>query len=154
MAEMLIRTLQPIRAAGVRHDIAQGTFMETWQRFMQVAGPAGMLNEHVRVLSVFRHKPDGAPGELMTYYAAVEIAPNQQPPEGMELLELPGREYAGWIYTGPYEGLAEAWGWYSGAVEEATGRKPADADCFEVYLNDPGSTPPDQLMTELNIPLE
>ncbi len=34
-----------------------------------------------------------------------------------------------------------------------SGREPADAPCFEEYLNDPRETPPTELLTDIFLPL-
>lgn len=53
------------------------------------------------------------------------------------------------IYTGPYEGLQQAWGEFKETLEVAEcGTAPA---FWETYLTDPATTPdPAQWKTELN----
>ena len=56
-------------------------------------------------------------------------------------------------HRGPYEGLGESYRWLYGVWLPASGREPRHAPPFEVYHNSPKDTPPDQLLTEIHLPL-
>ena len=65
---------------------------------------------------------------------------------------LPATKVARTVYSGPYEGLAEAWGEFSSWMD-ARGLKRTD-DLWEVYSVGPQSSPdPTNWRTELNKPL-
>ncbi len=65
---------------------------------------------------------------------------------------LPATRVARAVYSGPYEGLAAAWGEFSAWIE-ANGHTPR-ADLWECYLVGPESNPdPAAWRTELNRPL-
>ena len=66
---------------------------------------------------------------------------------------LPAVRVARTIYTGPYEGLGDAWGEF-GEWISSQGHRPA-ADLWECYISGPESGPdPSTWRTELNRPLE
>lgn len=66
---------------------------------------------------------------------------------------LPAALVARTVYTGPYEGLGEAWGEFSDWIS-AEGH-PSAPDLWECYVSGPESSPdPETWRTELNRPLE
>jgi AraC family transcriptional regulator len=56
-------------------------------------------------------------------------------------------------HTGPYATLAGAYAWLYGAWLPQSGHEPRDAPPIEVYVNDPRTTAPDQLRTDVRLPL-
>jgi effector-binding domain-containing protein len=65
--------------------------------------------------------------------------------------EIPGGKVATCLYTGPYSGIAPAYTAFSEWIE-ANGYQPTGV-AYEVYLNDPDETPPEELQTQIAFPL-
>jgi len=86
------------------------------------------------------------------YRAGVSLAaaPTQLP-ESLKYEKFHGGKYSRFVLTGPYSNLPEASGRVMQAVSE---KKIAVRDDFfiENYVNDPRSTPEDQLITEILVP--
>jgi effector-binding domain-containing protein len=65
--------------------------------------------------------------------------------------EIPGGKYATCLYTGPYKDIEPAYTalseWIKAQGYEATGA------AYELYLNDPSQTPPEELQTQILFPL-
>jgi AraC family transcriptional regulator len=57
-------------------------------------------------------------------------------------------------HRGPYEGLLATWQKVMGEWMPASGLTIRHAPTFEIYVNDPDNTPPDELLTEICIPVE
>ena len=66
---------------------------------------------------------------------------------------MPGGDYAIIVHKGPYEGLAETWQWIGEVAFHNLGRECRDQPPFENYLNNPADTAPEDLLTEICIPL-
>jgi effector-binding domain-containing protein len=66
--------------------------------------------------------------------------------------EIPGGKVATCLYTGPYSGIEPAYNalsqWMKENGYEATGV------AYEMYLNDPEQTPPQELQTQIVFPLK
>ncbi len=66
--------------------------------------------------------------------------------------EIPGGKVATCLSTGPYSGVEPAYNalsqWMKENGHEATGV------AYEMYLNDPGQTPPQELQTQIVFPLK
>jgi effector-binding domain-containing protein len=86
------------------------------------------------------------------YRAGVSLAfrPDQLP-ERLAYTKFSGGKFSRFVLTGPYENLGKA----SGRVMEiiAETKLPVRDDYFlENYVNDPRTTPPEQLVTEILVP--
>lgn len=91
------------------------------------------------------------PGEEFTFLVGMPVAPGAVAADGVQLEELPAVEGAALLYTGPYTEMGPAWQRVLDWVHRS-GRQPG-GPMREVYLSDPGSTPPQELLTELIVPL-
>jgi effector-binding domain-containing protein len=91
------------------------------------------------------------PQEEVTFLVCMPVAPGAVAGEGVDLQELPAVEAATLLYTGPYEGMGPSWErlmtWLGTSGRQAGG------PMREVYLNDPDTVAPADLLTELVVPL-
>lgn len=83
---------------------------------------------------------------------ALDAAPVQLP-EGYSYEVFPGGKYSRFTLTGSYMDLPQASGRVWKIVEEQ-GIKLRDDFAIENYVNNPGTTPEDQLITQILIPTE
>jgi len=67
--------------------------------------------------------------------------------------ETAAGDYAVYTHQGPYDGLTAAYEKLCGQWIPRSGRKIADAPCLEEYLNEPESTAPEDLITDIYVPL-
>jgi AraC family transcriptional regulator len=67
---------------------------------------------------------------------------------------LPGGNYAVFTHVGPYTGLSDLWTAIYRHWVPTTGYRLRDAPGFDLYLDDPRSTLPDRLRTELHLPIQ
>ena len=91
------------------------------------------------------------PGEEFTFLVCMPVAPGAVAGDGVELEELPAVEAATLLYKGPYDGMTSSWGRLMEWVG-ASGRRPG-GPLREIYLGDPETTAPEDLLTELVVPL-
>lgn len=65
--------------------------------------------------------------------------------------EMPGGQFATYKHVGPYDAIESAYNTLGAWID----RKGYDicGDAFEVYLNDPAETPPEQLETQIYFPV-
>ena len=71
--------------------------------------------------------------------------------EGVEVRNLPASKVASLIHKGPYETIGPAYGKLSEYVIRS-GLKPA-GPLMDLYLSDPNSTPKEEIMTEIRMPV-
>ncbi len=113
----------------MRHAAATGA---------QLAGPAFTLYPEM-------------PAEEFTFLVCIPVAPGAVAGEGVDLHELPATEAATLLYRGPYDEMEPSWKRLMAWVDQS-GRHPGGPP-REVYLNEPGAVAPEELLTELVVPL-
>ena len=67
--------------------------------------------------------------------------------DDMKVSEIPAGKYASCIYTGPYDKIAPAYTALTQWAEE-NGYEPSGI-AYELYLDDPGVIPPEELKTQI-----
>src|ERR1700738_720352 len=123
-----------------------GPFMQNagaaWQAAHALAPELRKNNRITKYTSLYKIGPQ-------IYRAGFGLdGPPVQLPEGFKYELFPAGKYSRFLLTGPYTQLPQASGRVWRLVEE-TGIKTRDDFAIENYLNDPTSTPEDQLMTEI-----
>jgi AraC family transcriptional regulator len=154
MFPVTIETLEPARAAGVLHT---GPYAGIGAAFQQLGGilAARNLFAQTRALfAIYHDAPDAKPEAELRSHVAV-ILGDGFPPDlpGLDYFDVAGGKHAVLKHTGPYATLGPAYDWLYGKWLPQSGEEPRDAPPIELYVNDPRSTPPDQLRTDIRLPL-
>ena len=123
----------------------QNTAEQAWQELHKLIPAISEHNQVTGYLSLYKMGPN-------IYRAGVALAaePNHLP-ENVKYEKFRGGKYSRFVLTGPYSGLPEA----SGRVYETVSRRKIELrDDFSIenYINDPRTTPEDQLVTEILVP--
>ena len=90
------------------------------------------------------------PGEIGDEFDVVvctPVAPGATAGPGVDLEEVPGGPAACTMHKGPYDAVGEAYGALQ-AWMAANGKQPG-FPAREVYLNEPGTVPAEELLTEV-----
>jgi DNA gyrase inhibitor GyrI len=124
-----------------------GPFMQTahvaWGEVHQLVPAVSAHNQIIGYMSLYKIGPE-------IYRAGVALAaPPTNLPDGLRYEKFPGGKYTGFTLTGSYSQLAEACG---RAFELASQFQLRDDFNIENYVNDPRTTPEDQLLTEILFP--
>lgn len=133
----------------LRHVGPYGDVGQTFQRLAAWVGAHALFGPWTQGLGVSYDDPEVTPPEHLRYDAAFTV-PRAMPGEGeIQGLELPARTYATAIHQGPYSGLAVAYAslmrWW---LRHGDGEL-SDAPGLEFYLNQPGRTAPESLLTKM-----
>jgi AraC family transcriptional regulator len=118
------------------------------------AGPQGLLGAKTWVLSIYHANMFTIPEKPTPMDCAITVEGKVKPGEGMTVQEIGGGKYAKYTYTGPYNKLDKAWHELLDEVMKSTQYTTADKPSLEVYLNDPGHVKPEELITEIYLPVE
>jgi effector-binding domain-containing protein len=123
----------------------QNTAPQAWQELHQLIPQVSAHNQITGYTSLY--KRDG-----QIYRAGVSLqAPPQTLPQGLRYEHFQGGKYSKFVWTGSYSALPQV----SGRVFEiVTEKKISVRDDFNIenYVNDPRTTPEDQLVTEILVP--
>jgi effector-binding domain-containing protein len=116
---------------------------EAWQDLHSFVARIAEHNQITRYMSLYKV-------ETKVYRAGVSLSGTAEAlPEGVGYMKFHGGKYSCFVLTGPYSDLAEA----SGRVFALAAGMPLREDYFiENYVNDPRTTPAEQLITEILVP--
>jgi AraC family transcriptional regulator len=137
-------TMPERHVAFVRHT---GPYLYAW------AGPRGYFPPRTAFFGLCWDDPEITPAERLRYDACCVVDDRFAGDGEVGAQAVPGGEFARAVHHGPYETLHETYARLCGEWIPAQGREIRDAPSIEVYLNDPRGTPPDQLRTEIYVPL-
>lgn len=151
--EASIKRLDPMRVAFVRHTGPYHECGQAWQQLCGWAGPKGLFGPQTRMLGLCHDDPQVTPPDKVRYDACMTVDGSVEPEGKVGVQEVAGGDYATALHQGPYENLAQTYAQLCGEWIPAQGREIAGAPSVEVYLNDPNTTPPEQLRTEVHVPL-
>jgi AraC family transcriptional regulator len=96
---------------------------------------------------------DTKPADLRSH-AGLESPADLPIDAPLEEVTLPAGRHAVLTFTGPYAGLPAAYDQLFGIWLPQSGETPAESPVFEVYLNSPMDTAPEDLVTEICLPLQ
>ncbi len=107
-------------------------------------------------LGICPNEPATTPPEECRYIGAFALDDKADPkPEGdVKLGTIPGGRFAVFTHRGPFEGLTSFWSSVYREWLPASGEKPRDTEPFEVYLDDKTKVKPQDLRTEVFIPIQ
>lgn len=148
-----IKTLKPMRVAFMRHTGPYGEVGKVWDQFLTVMGKDGYLGGNPMMLGICHDDPEITPKEMIRYDACLAVDDEFVPSEGIGVQTVAGGEYAVTTHTGPYDQLGKTYAEFLGQWLPRSGRELANAPSFEVYLNEPGSTRGEELLTDIYAPL-
>ncbi len=154
MHPVTIRTEAPIRLAALPHKGAYHQISRAFQKLSAVMASRDLFRNAGRMIAVFYDDPQSTPEADLRSHAGFEIKGASDFSTPLEEVTLPAGRQAVLTYTGPYAGLPAAYDELFGVWLPASGEEPADSPSFEVYLNSPMDTAPEDLLTELHLPLK
>jgi len=102
---------------------------------------------------VVHDDPEITPPERLRYDAAIVVPERIQPAGEIGIQELAPGDYATAMHRGPYHALGATYARLCGEWLPSSGREAGSAPAFEIYRNMPHTTPPDELVTEIYVPL-
>ena len=156
MFNVTIHDCQPVRLAALRH---QGHYLEigpVFERLFAWAGPRGLMGPATRGIGIYYTDTHSAPPADWRSDACISVATEVTPPDAPDaprLIDLAGGRHAVLRHRGPYAELHHAYNWLFGTWLPTSGEVPADRPVFEEYLNNPRELPPEEWLTEINLPL-
>lgn len=151
--EIRFVTIEPIRVAFVRHI---GPYQEAtiaWKKLCDWAIPKGLFNEKTMFLGISYDDPSITPGDKIRFDACISVSDGIQPEGEVAVKTIAGGEYAVVTHRGPYPNLEETYirifsQWYPSSQ-----RTLRNQPCMEHYVTNPEVTVPEDLITDIYVPL-
>lgn len=156
MLNMEIKELPATRVAAIRHVGPFCDLKPSFEKICAWGGAAGVFGPTTRVVGIFHDDPRSTPEAELRSDAAVTVDAGVTPEadSGVTIHEIPAGAYAVGVFKGPYENLESAYSWIFGTWASESGQTLLPQASFEVYLNDPTSVAPSELLTEICLPIK
>ncbi len=151
--QVRIEDAPPMRTAFMRHVGPYDEVGATWQKFMAWAGPRGLFGPTARILAAVHDDPEITSPDKLRYDVCISVGDHFEAQGEVGAQDIPGGEYAVATHRGPYQGLGHTYAVLMGQWLPAHSREPTQSPCLEAYLNNPQMTPPEDLLTEVRVPL-
>jgi AraC family transcriptional regulator len=144
---------KPIRVAFVRHVGPYHECGAAWEKLCKFAAERGWFSPAMRRIGIGHDFPEVTEPDKIRYDACLTVDDQFQATGEVGVQEIPGGLYAIVTHRGPYERLEETYHRLYQEWVPTSGRELRSFPCLEVYHNDPGTTRPEDLLTDIYVPL-
>lgn len=148
-----IKELPKRQLAALSHT---GPYIEigsAFKKLFAMLAARDLISQTQGMIGIYYDDPDAVAAENLRSQAAAVMAPGVDVPDGTEAVMIAGGPSAVLTFKGPYAGLKAAYTYLYGEWLPQSGKAMADAPCYEIYLNSPTDTAPEDLLTEICVPL-
>ena len=126
-----------------------------WGRIMKFACANKLLDKTVRRIGISHDDPNITEAKHIRYDACVDIDAGFSAEDDLIKQTIAGGRYARFLHKGAYEGFMDTYSYIFNQWLPESHCQIHDEPCFEIYLNrDPRKTKPENLKTEIYIPIE
>lgn len=147
-------TLPAVRLATVAHRGPYPAIAQAFQRLGALAGPAGLFRPGARMIALYHDDPETTLAAELRSEAALSVPEDANIPEGMVEVRIPAGRWARATHLGPYATLGDTWARLMGDWLPKSGHRVGPSPAYEEYLNEPSTTAPADLRTDLYVSLE
>lgn len=154
MHKITITDRPALRLAALRHTGPYHQIDATFGRLYAHLKRADALTSAGLMVGVYYDCADETPQSELRSHAGVILPDGVTLPDGLDEVLLPAGPHAVLAHHGAYDSLPAAYDQLYCDWLPGSGRTPADFPPFEIYLNDPANTAPQDLRTDICLPLE
>ena len=143
-----------LRVATMHHVGPYNRISEAFQRLHAIAEPAGLpRSPDATMLAIYYDDPETKPADQLEADAGITVPEGVPLPKGLVEKRIPAGRCAHTTHHGPYTQLGDAWSRLMGEWLPKSGHRVGEGPSYEVYRNTPMNTPPEELRTELYLPI-
>ena len=146
--------LEPLKVASVRHVGPYNQCSKAWEKLCSWAGPKGLLRPGCIFLGLSHDDPEITPPDKVRYDACLSLDTDCASEGDVHIKHIEGGAYAKTTHFGPYENLSRTYNQLCGQWIPANEYKIASKPSIEIYLNSPEDSEPEDLITDIHVPLE
>ncbi len=151
-----IKTIQPLSVAFVRHIGPYQDLSTVWFELIKEISMPHFLSEKTLKISIPYDSHETTPEDKLRYDACVTIndLPNFKPKGAIGLQTLHGGKYAVIAHHGPLETIDKTYEYLFGVWLSESHYEPADYPNFMLHRKIPFQTAPEELVTEIYLPIK
>ncbi|MEO6547765.1 MAG: GyrI-like domain-containing protein [Ferruginibacter sp.] len=154
-AHQLFYIRMVLQENGLLNEKLNNSFHDVFDKWYKIIESSNMWGNVFRRVGVIRGLTSICP-EKSLYDAGFIFNTNPafgQFPE-VEVTEIRQGKWAVFLHKGPYNTLWQTWNWIFNYWLSSSGFCTRQADCFEVYLNYKSNTKPQELLTDIYVPIQ
>ncbi len=152
--EVNIVDLEPMEVLFVRHTGPYHTVGASWEKLCGWAGPLGLLGRNTKFIGLAYDDPMITPPEKIRCDVCITLDHKVNPVGEFGVQTIPAGKYAMALHRGPYENFNDTYKSICGEWIPKNGKRIKSLPSIEIYLNHPDQTKPEDLLTEVYIPIE
>lgn len=148
-----VQWVPTIEVAGQAH---RGSYMRIGRTFETAqiqAAAQGLMRPDTLWVAQYLDDPFAFPEAQLSSRAGFSVPPGADVLPPLQRFALGGTPCAVMRYQGPYSDMRDAYRWLYGTWLVASGQAVADQPVFEIYRNNPRETAPQDLLTDICLPL-
>ncbi|MFC1763994.1 GyrI-like domain-containing protein [Planctomycetota bacterium] len=149
-----IVAFDPIQVAYVHHVGPYNQCGQAWETLCTWAGPQGLIRPGCKFLGLCYDDPEVTPADKVRYDACISVDNPMEPSGKIGVKTIERGHYAMATHFGPYEKLSQTYAQLCGQWAPDNGYEIASLPSIEIYQNSPEDTDPEDLITDIHIPLE
>ncbi len=144
----------PVICARGKGDYKEAS-AEAWGKLMKFTYSNKLMDKSVRMIGIAHDDPNVTESNHIRYDACVDISADIRNEEDLQARTIAGGNYAVFMHKGAYDKLNDTYSMIFNSWLPESDHKLRDEPCFEIYLNrDPRKTKPENLKTEIYLPIE
>jgi len=149
-----VKDMPELRVGAVSHVGPYNSISESFGRLGAIAGQAGLVGRPgVAMMAIYHDDPKSTPQAELRSDAALVVPPDVPMPAGLKEMRLAAGRYACTTHVGPYSRIGHAWERFRAEWLPASGHEAGPGVTFEIYRNTPENARPEELRTELYLPI-
>lgn len=141
------------RLACTPHKGPYPEISRAFEKLSAAIAARGLFPQVGQMIGVYYDSPADVAAENLRSHAGFVVGADTPIEPPLEEVILPAGRCAVLTFKGPYAGLMAGYDQLFGIWLPQSGETPADAPMFEIYLNSPMDTAPENLLTEICLPL-
>jgi AraC family transcriptional regulator len=152
--QVKIENIEAMHVAFVRHVGPYNQVAKAWDHLSTHLGKDGHLGSGSKFIGICYDDPEVTAPEKVRYDACITVEESFVPEGEIAVQTIGGGEYAVTTHFGPYDKLGETYSRLFGEWLLQSSRELRSDPCLEFYLNDPDGTDPEDLITDICLPLK
>lgn len=143
------------RVAAIAHRGPYNTISDAFARLGAIAGPAGLFGHAAAAMvALYYDDPDTTAAAELRSDAGIVVPSGIALPAGLHEVTIAAGKFARATHVGPYTLLGDTWARFMGQWLPQSGQRIGAGVSFELYRNNPMTAKPEDLITELYLPLQ
>ena len=146
-------TLPTMKIAYVRHVGPYNECESAWGTLFKWAYENGLVVEGAKIIGICHDDPGVTAPEKIRYDACITVGDDVEGEGDVSIKEISSGSYAMALHVGPYEKVSDTYSYICGQWAPKHGKEIKGESSIEIYLNDPHKTRPEDLKTEVYVPV-